>query len=428
MQMTLIRKLIKDHSGGAAVTLAIAMSGVLGLTGLGTEAAGWYVTKRSMQGAVDAAAYTGALAVANGATTSQVTTEARSIAGSYNFINGSGGVTVTVNNPPQSGSHANDTSAVEVLISQPQTALISAMFLSTGPTITARAVASAGTASGSGCVLALDHGNVNDITNSGNTNLYLNSCSLYVNSSSSSALRMTGTSSITAAAAYVTGNTSIGNNASLTTSNGTFTGVNPISDPYANVNIPSYSGCDQTNFSLTAGQSQTINAGASGTYVFCNGLSLAGGSSLTLGAGTYIIDRGTLNLVGNSTLTATSGTTIVLTSSTGNNYAAASIASNAVISITAPSSGALAGIAIYQDRNAPNNASSDLTGGSTQNIVGAIYFPNQNVNFTGGSNSGAVCTQLIAYTLNFVGNSSFNSTCGSVGTRTIGSSASQLVE
>jgi hypothetical protein len=36
--------------------------------------------------------------------------------------------------------------------------------------------------------------------------------------------------------------------------------------------------------------------------------------------------------------------------------------------------------------------------------------------------------QLIAYTLKFSGNSTFNSNCGAAGTSTIGSTSNQLVE
>ncbi len=131
---------------------------------------------------------------------------------------------------------------------------------------------------------------------------------------------------------------------------------------------------------------------------------------------------------GQSTLTATGGTTIVLTSRTGSGYPTASIAGGATLSITAPTSGATAGLAFFQDRNAPTSGTNSLTGGDTQTIVGAIYFPNQNVTYAGGSTGGSTCTQLVAYTLKFSGNSTFNSNCGAAGTAAIGTTSNQLVE
>jgi Flp pilus assembly protein TadG len=92
-----------DCTGAAAVMLALALSSILGVAGLSTEVAAWYMTKRTMQGAADAAAYTAVTAKGAGASVAQLTTEARSIASGYDFVAGSAGVTVTVNNPPLSG-------------------------------------------------------------------------------------------------------------------------------------------------------------------------------------------------------------------------------------------------------------------------------------------------------------------------------------
>ena len=160
-------------------------------------------------------------------------------------------------------------------------------------------------------------------------------------------------------------------------------------------------------------------------------MTLLGGSSLTLGPGTFIIDRGQLNIGGGSRLIATSGTTIVLTTSNINQACATtSISGGAILSITAPTTGALAGVAIYQDRACIDRTASNLlTGGATQNIVGAIYFPGEPVSYAGGSpTGGAVCTQLIAWKIDFSGSSTFNSTCTGTGTRSTSLTGGRLVE
>src|ERR1044071_9499487 len=100
---------LRDRSGATAVAVALALTAVLGFAGLGTEAAGWYYTKRNMQSAADAAAAT---AGANLAITlqrvgtvsfSQFTTDAQSIAAKYGFETGSGGPPVIAETPPLSG-------------------------------------------------------------------------------------------------------------------------------------------------------------------------------------------------------------------------------------------------------------------------------------------------------------------------------------
>lgn len=420
--------LIGDCRGATVVTLAISLAGVLGVVGLGTEAASWYMTKRLMQGAADAAASTAAAALAAGEPSSTFAAAAKSVAAAYKFVDGSSRTTVTVNYPPQSGNYQSSP-AIEVIISQPQAPLLSGLFLATGPTVSARAVALANTSkTGQACVVALDPHNETSLTAAGATALNFPGCSLYDDSPSSSAVSFSGGATINASIAYLVGGVS---GSGLTATNGVYTGVNPLIDPYLNAAVPTYSGCDKNNYKLTGGASDSKSAGASGVYVFCNGISLSGNSSLTLGAGTYIVDQGTIDIGGGSSLTATSGTTLILTSSAaGKACANTKFAGGANVTITAPTSGALSGIAIYLDRACTDtSASNSLTGGGTQNIIGAIYFPKEPVSYAGGSpTGGATCTQLIAYTIAFTGSSTFNNNCAGTGVRSVSLTGGRLVE
>src|SRR5579872_7357275 len=139
-------------------------------------------------------------------------------------------------------------------------------------------------------------------------------------------------------------------------------------DPYVNVNVPSYSGCNSTNTAITASKSFTPT---NGTFVFCNGLRISGQGNVTLNPGVYIIDGGGLSVSGGATLTGT-GVTIVLTSSSKSNYGNVSISGGSNINISAPTSGATSGMAFYQDRNAPHGGSNSFSGGSTQSITGVL--------------------------------------------------------
>src|SRR5947199_9229143 len=97
--------LLGDRAGATAIALALSLSGIVGVAGLGTEAASWYLTKRTMQGAADAAASTAAAALAAGVPSPNFAPAAKSIAATYDFVDGSPGTTVTVNYPPLSGSY-----------------------------------------------------------------------------------------------------------------------------------------------------------------------------------------------------------------------------------------------------------------------------------------------------------------------------------
>src|SRR5215207_4163859 len=424
-----LRKLLADRTGASAVLLALALSGLVGAAGLATEAASWYAEKRAMQGAADAAASTAAAALAAGAKSpSTLTGEAKSVTSAYHFADRSNGTAVFVNYPPQSGDYQSSP-AVEVLISRPQPALFSALFMEHGPTISVRAVALANTSlTGQACVIALDSNSETSMTTSGSSVLSFPGCSLYVNSPSPSALTMTGGAAIEANIAYFVGGYSGGG---VTAQNGVYVGVDPLIDPYLNAAVPSYSGCDANNYKVTGGKSETKSVASSGVYVFCSGLEITGNSTLTLGAGTFIVDRGQLWIGGGSRLVATSGTTIILTTSNpAQACATAKIDGGAVLNLTAPNSGPLSGVALYQDRGCTDHSITNiLNGGATQNITGAIYFPNTVVNYAGGSpTGGSQCTQLIAWKINFTGGSSFQNNCTGTGTRSTSLTGGRLVE
>jgi hypothetical protein len=158
--------------------------------------------------------------------------------------------------------------------------------------------------------------------------------------------------------------------------------------------------------------------------------------TLDLSPGVYIVD-GTFGLSG-GTISGT-GVTIIVTHNSGGSYGTLSQTGGA-LDITAPTTGTTAGVAIYQDRNAPDstytgsacdtNCSSFGGTTSTQDIQGAIYFPHGSVAYAGHSaNVGSNCTQLIAYTLNLSGTMTFNARCSSTGVLGMSSTgATELVE
>src|SRR5262249_3906112 len=120
--------------------------------------------------------------------------------------------------------------------------------------------------------------------------------------------------------------------------------------------------------------------------------------------------------------------TIVLTSSSGSNYATAAIDNGATVNITAPSSGSTKGLAIMQDRRASTSAGSNsFVGGSATNIAGALYFPSQLVSFQNGATT-VVCLQLIAWRITYTGGAKFADGCNGFGVTEIGSSMPGLVE
>ena len=130
---------------------------------------------------------------------------------------------------------------------------------------------------------------------------------------------------------------------------------------------------------------------------------------------------------GGATMTG-SGVTIIFTSSTGSNYASATINGGATLAITAPTTGPTAGIAIFGDRSMPTSTTFKFNGGAGQIIGGALYVPKGTLEYAGGNNANTNCTQVIADTVTFVGNSQLAINCAGYGTQPIGTSMASLVE
>jgi Flp pilus assembly protein TadG len=408
----LLARFARDTSGSYLIIGALMMPVLVGFVGLGTDYGQWVYTHQSAQSAADSAAVSAA--TADKAT--DVTVQASAVTALYGFVNGTNGTTVAVNRPPTSGSRSGTANAVEVVVTQQRAPLFSAVFLSRPVVISARSVAVP--TPGTGCVIALNSTASGAVTVQGSSQINLQACNIYDNSNDASALVVGGSGLITAQSVGVVGGISGAN--SITATGGIKTGLSPTPDPYAGTSFPPFFGCDQNN--LKVNSSVTLSPG-----VFCGGMQVVAGAVVTLNPGIYYMDRGSLSVAGNATINGT-GVTIVFTSGNNNNWATASIGSNAVINLTAPTTGPTAGIVLFGDRNMPAGTAFKLVGGATQNFGGAVYLPKAALNYAGGSSGSNGCTQIIADTLSWSGGSSLALNCSTYATKPIGTLTAALVE
>ncbi len=466
-----LARLAGDTSGATAIIIGLTSMVLLGFSALGTEVGYWYFTHRNLQNAADSAAMSAVAALENIANPdtahrTQATAEAKATAARYGFVDTQGGVAVAVNIPPTAGAYTADPNAVEVVITEPQTLFLTAAIkiggqplFAANPTQRVRAVANPGT-NGNGCVVTLDRAAVVDLFANGNTQLNLTGCDLYINSDAAAALDQVGTGSITARAAFVTGGITSSGQAALTTTAGSYTGTAPINDPYANL-VPPYT---SPGGSCTNDPARTISgdyapstdaAGVThygpstpgGMVVFCNAAWPPNGSTIQLDPGLYVFDGGIFGCQ-NCTITG-SNVTIYLTGSTGStsNWATLSFSGNGTtaLNINAPTDAyvqanpgtkVLEGIAIFDDRNSPTTSSNAFSGNATASVNGVIYMPTQSVTFNGNAvGQIPTCSQIIALTLVFHGNSAFQNSCATyqnpqtgTGVANIGAIPARLVE
>ena len=276
-----------SRRGSVAIQIGILMTVLIGMGALGTEIPYLMYMHRQMQTVADSAALGGAVALSQGYPA--IATEADGIAAALGFTNGTSNVTVTVNNPPKSGNYTANSSAVEVIVSQPITLKMAGLFGVSAYNLSARAVALSGSGSNTYCMLSLDNSSAIGIGLWGGVQLWLNGCGLAANSSGSGALTLQSGGTLAAGVSSLVGQM---NNVWSTVWAPVKQNQPAVADPYANVAMPASTGCDYNNFSIgyTANQT-TLSPGR-----YCNGLWIGNGANILLSPGIYYIKSGTLTM------------------------------------------------------------------------------------------------------------------------------------
>ncbi len=402
-----IKHFHRDKKGVTAIMFALVLPLIIGFLGLGVEVSLWYKVKREMQGIVDAAVIAGAYEIMYGNNTA-INSSALGEA-TRNGIAMADGDTFDLNHPPVSGAYTSDGNAIEVNVTRSMLPMFSALLRADSTIISSRAVATLGSTTDA-CVLALSGSAASAINVSGGSVVDLTGCAAAANSSSNSAITASNNSALNAECLYAVGGFDAGVGSSLNTTC-TLPQVNTsaVADPYEVVEEPVIGACDYNNFSANGG---TISPGT-----YCNGLTIMG--SVTMQSGVYIIDRGTFKVTAGALLdNELGGVTIFLTSSTSSQYANVRVNGVSTVTLEAQDSGPYSGIVFYQDDDVPLSPASNnvFNGGSTMEITGALYFPNGNLDFSGGGSISGNCTQIIGQTVSFSGDSSLELNCDSAGT------------
>jgi type VI protein secretion system component Hcp len=136
-----------------------------------------------------------------------------------------------------------------------------------------------------------------------------------------------------------------------------------IGDPLAGLAIPTGAGTAISEV-LGGKSSATIHPGV------YSQINVSGSARLKMTPGVYIIEGGGFTVSGNAKVTG-SGVTIFNTGNGGGRFGSVSASGHATVNLTAPTSGAHAGILIFQD---PSDASAlSLSGNARLTLSGTIY-------------------------------------------------------
>lgn len=391
-----LRRLIGDRRGSMVVLTALMMPVVMGFSALGVDATAWYMQRRNLQTVADAAAVAAAYHAVANAAPSQIGAAAMEDANRNGYAVGPRNRLI-VHAPPQTGPYAGRPGFVEVLADSDAEFYFVGAFLDRPVAVTARAVAG-GVAVGEHCVVALDENADRALEFSGTANVNLD-CGVASNSRSLQAIYVGGNASLTADPAQAYGDIQVSGNARLHTKHPPQPYSQRVPDPYGpggrDLQLPPSRPCDANNFKPKGGE--TLSPGR-----YCGGLQLKG--NITFKPGVYEIYDGGLQVNGNANLVG-DGVTFVLNGSSPNKVGTIKINGGTKAALSAPTSGHYAGVLFFQTPNASSasNLSNDFLGGANMRLDGALYFPNQEVKFSGGAGSDPACLQIAGRKVTFTG-------------------------
>jgi Putative Flp pilus-assembly TadE/G-like len=453
------QRLVSDTRGVTLALVALALSALIGFTGLGVETGLWYSIKRYNQSAADIGALSGAMELAAVQPYSDICklAERAAQANGFAFVSftcptSSPACTspatgqMCANNPPVLGAYAGQTTAVEVILAQRQNAFFASLFL---PNVTIRTRAVAGLKSFPTCMLALNTTG-QDLTNSGNATLTLNQCSFMSNSADSQSIRFNGGVTVQAAAIDTNGQYKISGN-SNSVSPPITTGVATVADPYSGkitYILPSGTPtCPPSTgsavplqpglYGCSGGGNPAPMNFSSGTTTLCPGVYYLDGEdnqgeALVISGNGTIVNMGIQGVNGCPT-NGMNGVTIIATCSSpsnckkGGGFIIGGTGSNTpTVTLSAPTNAVPSGctqpstacippnVLFYQDpvHANINKGTSTLAGGQSVSLIGVVYTPATQIGLDGNPKFNS-CTELIAASFNIAGTPTMNApTCG----------------
>lgn len=407
---SLLRSFARDTRGSIVIIAGMAFPLLVGAMALGTEAGFWYLSQRKLQQTADLVAYAAVVQLRSGRAGTQMVAAAQDIA-NRNGLQPSTD-TLTLNNPPLTGAYSGSGKAVEVTIVRSQKRYFTLIYSSDPVEIKARAVAEYIQGSNA-CLLSLDPTVGGAVTVSGSSEVVFEGCDVATNSNDDQAFQMSGGSvQLSTGCVHSVGGVETTTGLTLTTCSAPRTEVPVVIDPYSDVEDPEVVGdCANGNLTDVSVTPDTGHPLGVGSKHFCGGMSLTG--SVNFAPGLYIVDGGTFKINASALVTG-SEVTFFLTGGASLSYNG-----GATINLSAPTSGPLAGLLFYADRDDAGVAHK-INGNTGSELNGAIYMPSGDLDYSGNfSGGGGGCTQIVTRRVTFSGNSSLEVNCEAGGARRI---------
>ncbi len=212
------------------------------------------------------------------------------------------------------------------------------------------------------CVIGLNAAAPSTVLMDKSARLEAPGCSIYSNSTKSTGLMAKNNAVIKAAFICSGGGKSSPGPGSFTPDPQTDCPV--LSDPLAARPQPTAPGCTQTGLVISGG-SAVLNPGT-----YCGGITVDAGAVVTMNPGIYAFKNGPLVVTGGSSLSGTNVGLFMTGTGSVIDFEAAS-----TVSLTAPKTGDMAGMLVFEDRSAPTGQVHAIYSDNARMLLGTIYLP-----------------------------------------------------
>jgi Flp pilus assembly protein TadG len=441
-------RLVNESGGQATILMALFMGLVmLGFLALAIDVGYLFRQKRIAQAAADAAAVAAAEEVTAGnSVTSSLATNAANVASTLNgFDTGASTnpakvtlVASTAGNYSNADSGVAPVSWVQATVSKPVQSYFLAAFNHGMRTLNISATAIAAGGASSPTCICLTGTSGNDLGMSNNAKLNANQCGITANSSSSNAITVVGSASVSGTSVQAVStnwnNSSNINNAGTICSTANRvqgaaacsssltppdlpTGITCYNNPINGWVLPNWT----ANYTLpmqgvTETNGHVENEVATNGAICYNSLNLANAASVTFSPGyTYYI-LGDFTTGGGAPVTGNNVTFVI--SGTVN------IANGVTVNLTAPTTNGVPGVLFY----IKGSSTVTIQGGSNSNFSGIISAPNANMVLNNGTGT-TTNMDIVAKTLTMAGGAALNSyATPALGGSSGGSGVAKLVQ
>ncbi|MAS03170.1 MAG: hypothetical protein CL534_00470 [Ahrensia sp.] len=377
-----------DERGNIAILASFTLPVFIGGIAFGTEAGHWFVEKSKLSFVTDAAALSAGQLYNRGVTQENIQAAIRGNLLAEGYPDDSLVLNITY---PDSTSDL-----MTVRTSYRATKYFSQALWNGNVDITGKSVVAI---NGKGaCILALNKTESGAVTMGGSATATLNGCVVASNSTAADSIYLGGSTTV-AVDCMISSGGIYGEDKATTDCQKNLKYRRATKDPYADLVQPKTPfWCEKTpNFKPTG--SYLLDPGC-----FKTSLDLKG--TVTFEPGVYILDGIDMKINSGAVVTGHDVTFVL------KNGATLNFNGGATIDLRAPEEGSGAdypGILFWGSKS--NNTSHKINGDASSFFSGAIYLPDDEVEFTGSSGMDSTCTRLVADTITLLGNNSFSTDC-----------------